>query len=104
MKAPRLYRVILPVLDIERAAEFYRELIATPGVRVSSGHHHFDCSGVILALYDPKSDGNRRAVRPNFEHVYVAVDDLEAVYERAARFGGTLNRNRRLFLNAEGLR
>jgi hypothetical protein len=35
---------------------------------------------VILALYNPKADGDDTTPRPNFEHVYFAVDDLEAVY------------------------
>lgn len=33
----RLYRVILPVSDIERAAAFYTYLLDTTGERVSPG-------------------------------------------------------------------
>lgn len=86
--APRIFRVILPVNDIKRAAEFYSELFDTKGFRVSNGRHYFDCGGVILALYDPKADGDTTEPRPNFEHIYFAVRDLESVHKRAERLGG----------------
>ena len=79
----KLYRVILPVSDIERAAIFYRQLLSEPGERVSSGRHYFDCGGVILACFDPRADGDGFDARPNPDHVYFAVKDLEAIFERA---------------------
>jgi catechol 2,3-dioxygenase-like lactoylglutathione lyase family enzyme len=84
----RLFRVILPVGDIERAAEFYRTLLDQEGVRVSPGRRYFGCGGVILAVVNPKADGDTADPRPNFEHVYFAVPDLDAVYRRAERVGG----------------
>ncbi len=84
----RLFRVIMPVNNIEDAAEFYSALFDQPGFRVSRGRHYFDCGGVILAIYDAKADGDRAAVRSNPEHVYFAVPDLEAVFERAETIGG----------------
>ena len=86
--SPRLYRVILPVHDIEHAAKFYADVLGIPGFRVSPGRHYFDCGGVILALYHPGADGDAKSPRPNLEHVYFAVADLDAVYERAKRAGG----------------
>jgi catechol 2,3-dioxygenase-like lactoylglutathione lyase family enzyme len=86
--APRLYRVILPVTNIEQAAAYYTALLGIEGQRVSPGRHYFDCGGVILALFDPLSDGDRTKARPNFEHVYFAVRNLEDVYERAQTAGG----------------
>ncbi len=86
--APRLYRVIVPVPDIERAASFYGELLAIEGQRVSGGRHYLDCGGVILALYQPSGDGDEKAAQPLPEHLYFAVSDLEAVFERAKRLGG----------------
>ena len=47
-----LYRVILPVSDIEKAAQFYEGLFGVHGTRVSPGRHYFDCEGTILACYD----------------------------------------------------
>ncbi len=85
---PQLCRVILPTKDIEKAANYYTKLLGIEGRRISGGRHYFDCGGVILALFDPKGDGDKTAPRPNFEHVYFAVANLEAVYKRAKALGG----------------
>ena len=84
----RLFRVIMPVTNIDEATKFYSALLDQPGFRVSNGRHYFECGGVILAVYDAKADGDRAAVRSNPEHVYFAVPDLEAVFKRAERVGG----------------
>ena len=83
----RLFRVIMPVTDIEAASRFYRALFDSPGFRVSTGRHYFECGGVILAVYDAMADGDRAAVRRNAEHVYFAVPDLQAVFARAEALG-----------------
>jgi catechol 2,3-dioxygenase-like lactoylglutathione lyase family enzyme len=88
MSSPRLFRVIMPVADIEAAVTFYTALLGSPGMRVSGGRHYFDCGGVILAVYSPAGDGDPTTPRPNFEHVYFSVDDLDAVYARAEKSGG----------------
>lgn len=88
MTAPRLYRVVIPVNDLNVAVPFYATLFEEPGFRVSGGRHYFSCGGVILALYDPKGDGDDRVPRPNFDHVYFAVEDLEAAHRRAQQAGG----------------
>jgi uncharacterized glyoxalase superfamily protein PhnB len=84
---PRLYRVILPVTDIEAATAFYRELLGSQGRRVSNGRHYFDCGGVILACFDPRRDGDGVDAQPNPEHIYFAVADLEATFKLAKRLG-----------------
>jgi predicted enzyme related to lactoylglutathione lyase len=84
----RLFRIVIPVNDLDAAARFYATLLEEAGARVSNGRHYFSCGGVILALYDPKADGDDTTPQPNFEHVYFAVDDLEAVYRRAQKIGG----------------
>lgn len=86
--AIRIFRLILPIADIDGAARFYESLFDQAGFRVSRGRHYFDCGGVILALYDPCADGDQPQPRPNFDHVYFAVPDLDAVYERAKVVGG----------------
>lgn len=85
--AVHLFRVILSVSDIARAASFYRDILGMPGERVSSGRHYFDCGGTILACFDPRADGDDFDARPNPDHVYFAVDDLEQVFERAQAAG-----------------
>src|SRR5262245_41419704 len=84
----RLFRVIVPVDNLDAAVSFYSALLETPGFRVSGGRHYFPCGDVILAVYDPKGDGDRTIPRPNFEHIYFAVDDLDAAHHRAQRVGG----------------
>jgi predicted enzyme related to lactoylglutathione lyase len=87
-----LYRVILPVPDIERATRFYQTLLGTPGQRVSSGRHYFDCGGTILACYDPMADGDDEQVGWRFhplQYFYIAVPDLAAAF-RAAEVAGAL--------------
>lgn len=88
LAAPRLFRVILPVSDIEAATAFYGTLLGIPGTRVSSGRHYFQCGGTILACYDALADGDPDRVGPNPEHVYFSVDDLEASRDRAREAGG----------------
>jgi uncharacterized glyoxalase superfamily protein PhnB len=80
---PKLYRIILPVENIEKAAGFYQSLLGFAGQRVSAGRHYFDCNGTILACLDPRADGEGRDMRSNPEHIYFSVVDLEAVFERA---------------------
>ena len=81
--AVRLFRVILPVSDIEKAAAFYSKLFGMPGERVSPGRHYFNCGGTILACYDPRADGDDFDAKPNPDHIYFAVDDLESTHQNA---------------------
>src|SRR5215218_7811054 len=80
-----LFRVILPVSDIEHATRFYSALLNIPGHRVSPGRHYFNCGGTILACFDPHADGHRVTPRSNPEHIYFAVPDLESVFQRAQK-------------------
>ena len=79
MASARLFRVILPVDSLDDAVRFYTALLDDAGLRISPGRHYFRCGEVTLAVYDPTADGDARTPRPNFDHVYFAVDDLEAV-------------------------
>lgn len=84
----RLYRVILPVRDVNVAARFYGAIFADPGRRISPGRHYFDCGGTILACLDPARDGEEVEFRPNPEWVYFAVADLEAALAAVRAAGG----------------
>ena len=91
MTAHKLYRVILPVSDIDIAAKFYGYVFQIDGERVSPGRHYFDCNGVILACYDPAADGDD--VGEGWKHhenqyVYFSVSDLAAVRARIQEAGG----------------
>lgn len=81
----KLYRIIFPVNDINKAAEFYSEVFKQAGERVSPGRHYFDLEGTILAVYDPIADGDEISTKWAFhenQYIYIAVDDLESVHER----------------------
>jgi catechol 2,3-dioxygenase-like lactoylglutathione lyase family enzyme len=80
---PKLFRVILPVSNIDLAAQFYSRLLGLPGKRVSPGRHYFDCGGTLLACFDPRADTDPFDLGPNPDHLYFAVRDLEAVHARA---------------------
>lgn len=84
---PRLYRVIIPVSDINRAEAFYSFLLGIQGRRVSPGRHYFNCAGTILACFEPRADGDPFDAVPNPDHVYLAVDDLEDTFQRAQGAG-----------------
>ncbi len=91
--AIHLYRVILPVKDLEAAASFYSRVFRTPGERVSPGRHYFDCGGTILACYDPAADGDD--VGDGWHHhtnqyLYFSVPDLEDVIVRVREAGGKI--------------
>ena len=91
MAAPHLYRVILPVSDIDLAADFYRRVFQVDGQRVSPGRHYFDCNGVILACHDPSADGDdigQAWIHHENQYLYFSVTDLAAVRMRIEEAGG----------------
>lgn len=83
----KLFRVLMPVSDINRAATFYEGVLGKAGMRVSEGRHYFDCDGVILACFDPNADGDGYDASPNPEYIYFAVDNLEATFEACLKAG-----------------
>jgi predicted enzyme related to lactoylglutathione lyase len=89
----KIFRVILPVGNIERAAAFYRGVFNVGGERVSRGRHYFELDGTVLALYDPVADGDRVEEGWRFhrnQYLYLAVDHLGEFLQRFEASGGTL--------------
>ncbi|MEO6333370.1 MAG: VOC family protein [Pyrinomonadaceae bacterium] len=83
---PKLYRVIIQVADIEKAAEFYTTLLDAEGRRIRGGsRHYFDCGAVILALVDTTAEGGESIAAP--DNIYFSVKDVEAVHKRANELG-----------------
>ncbi len=85
----KLFRILLPVSDIEKAAVFYSAVLGAVGVRVSDGRHYFDCDGVILACFDPRADGDGYDATPNPEWLYFGVTDLENTLDSCKAAGAT---------------
>lgn len=81
----KLYRIIFPVDDINKAALFYAGIFGQPGQRVSPGRHYFDLEGTILACYDPIADGDKIQQRWTFhknQYVYFATGNLDIVHQK----------------------
>jgi hypothetical protein len=86
----RLYRVIVPVGDIEVAARFYAAVLRNPGRRVSPGRHYFGddrTGGAILACYSPRDDGDAARYGDTWlthplQYVYLSTDHLEGARAR----------------------
>lgn len=84
--ADKLFRIILQVDDLDKAEEFYGELLGDRGRRIPrAGRHYIDCGSVILALVDQTQEGKKPKPLPDF--IYFGVGDLEAVHARATKLG-----------------
>lgn len=90
-----LYRVILPVKDIELAARFYSQVLGEQGKRVSGGRHYFageGSGGAILACYSPRDDGDAPKYGEDWrlhplQYVYFSFEDLDATRARCIAAG-----------------
>ncbi len=83
---PALFRVILQVSDLDKAAEFYAKLLDSEGRRIPrASRHYFDCGPVILALVDVAAGGEQ--AKPLPDHIYFAVANLEDFHSRASALG-----------------
>ena len=80
-----LYRVDLPVPDLDRAESFYRKLLNVPTRRVSPSLHHFDCGGMILTCSDAGQNQEPGDSAPRV--IYFAVEDLETIFSQAQQAG-----------------
>lgn len=81
MTAPKIFRITLEVSNLDEATAFYAKLMAIAGKRHPGARHYFDCGGVILAILDPTAGG--MTPTPGPKSLYFAVDDVDAVHERA---------------------
>lgn len=83
----RVYRIVLPVNDIDLAAAFYEGVFEVQGERITPGRHYVTLGDVILACVDAAAEADQKRPGPLSEHVYIAVDDLEATWLRARGLG-----------------
>lgn len=80
--APRLFRIILQVSDLDRAGEFYEKLLGDEGRPIPrASRHYIDCGPVILALVDVTSEGDTPKSLP--DNIYFAVANLNEFHTRA---------------------
>ena len=79
---PLLFRVVIQVANLSRAAGFYEALLGIAGRNVGGNRYYFDCGDVILALLDVSQGG--REPQPIPDDLYFAVENIEEIYERAS--------------------
>jgi predicted enzyme related to lactoylglutathione lyase len=84
MTSARLFRVIVPVSNIDEASAYYAAVLGKPGRRISPRRHYFGCGQCILSCFDPRADGDPWDARPNADYIYLAVDNLEEYFQRVS--------------------
>jgi tRNA (guanine37-N1)-methyltransferase len=87
-QGPPLFRVSLPVGDIDAAARWYEALLNAPGQRVSERRHDVRCGAVLVELVAPEEGTGARTA--NAEPLYFAVADLMGAFARARQGGATV--------------
>ena len=80
--SPAIFRVIVSVDDIERAADFYARLLGSEGRRVSPSWHYFDAGSVIFACHDSESDEDDTPHCPNPEPIYFSVLNVTEFFNK----------------------
>lgn len=79
-----LFRVAIPVSNIQRSVAFYQALLCNDGERLTPGWHYFNLGGVVLALHDAVADGDGDHAALTREPVCIAVDEpLVQLHARA---------------------
>ena len=88
MRVPSLFRVLVPVSDIEAATAFYRAITTLDGERVSPGRHYFELGPIVVACFDAAADGDHVDSRPLSDPLYLACDDLAQMRAALLAAGG----------------
>ena len=83
--APKLFRVILQVADLNKAITFYSKLLDTKVRPLRGSRAYFDCGPVILAILDPTPGGIKPKSNP--DNIYFSVKDIEKAHARARELG-----------------
>lgn len=80
-----IMQILVPVSDVERAAEFYERVLELPLLYKYPGNAFFDAGGVRLYLAQPSEvDFDGRA------SIYFRVDDVTGTLERLEAAGATV--------------
>ncbi len=83
--APNLFRVILPVEDLERADAFWDRILGLPIDKAVPSRHYIKTGGAILVLVDPSEHGGKHT--PNPDWLYFRMPDLDATWAAAQDLG-----------------
>ena len=83
----RLFRVVIPVEDLEIATAFYAKVVGEPGERVWRNRHYFRLGDVVLACVQPAPESGAFKPESDPRVIYIAVDDLEEIFDRIHKTG-----------------
>ena len=78
----KLAVVTLWAEDVNRTADFYREVLGLRLLTVDRGRHHFDYGGGYLVILPGKPHRVESAMHPRFPVLAFAVDNLKEVVQR----------------------
>lgn len=79
-----IMQILIPVRDVERAADFYGQVLGLPELFRFPGNAFFDAHGVRLYLATPSDEGYTGPAT-----IYFRVDDVTATFERLVARGAT---------------
>jgi predicted enzyme related to lactoylglutathione lyase len=82
----RVFRIAIPASDIDISRSFYEAVLAIAADATVPSRLYFHCGDVIVALIDWSVEG-RGDLHPTPDNLYLATNELEAVYERAVAAG-----------------
>ena len=82
----RVFRVAIPVSDIERSRRFYEAVLELDADDTVPSRLYFHCGDVILAVIDWKVEP-LGAFRPTPENLYFATGDVDHAHDRATTAG-----------------
>ncbi len=82
----RVFRIAIPASRIDHSRAFYEHLLGMDVDDTVPSRLYFHCGDVIVALIDWTLEG-RSGLQPTPDNIYLATDELDAVFERAEAAG-----------------
>jgi predicted enzyme related to lactoylglutathione lyase len=85
----RVFRIAIPAARIEHSRAFYEHLLGMDVDDTVPSRLYFHCGDVIVALIDGTIEG-RSDLQPTPDNIYLATEELDAVFERAQAAGARI--------------
>ena len=77
----RVFRIAIPASQIDASRAFYEQLLGIEVDDTVPSRLYFHCGDVIVAVIDWTLEHGE--LQPTPDNIYLATDELDAVYERA---------------------
>jgi predicted enzyme related to lactoylglutathione lyase len=85
----RVFRIAIPASRIDQSRAFYEHVLGIDVDDTVPSRLYFHCGDVIVALIDWTVEG-RSDLQPTPDNIYLATDEIDAVFERAASAGARI--------------